>query len=69
MFADSINADIEQIANEFTKTESGSCFDQLSTHGWLLGVVITTVHPEPVEGGTPLGKATANRSSYRSYRP
>jgi len=41
---------LEQIANGFTKTDSGSCFDKLSTNGWILGVVIKTVHPEPVEG-------------------
>jgi len=41
---------LEQIANEFTKTESGPCFDKLSTNGWILGVAVKTVHPEPVEG-------------------
>ena len=44
------NGDLEQIANGFTKTESGSCFDKLSTNGWILGVAVKTVHPEPVEG-------------------
>jgi len=41
---------LEQITNGFTKTESGSCFDKLSTNGGILGVALKTVHPEPVEG-------------------
>jgi hypothetical protein len=41
---------LEQIAKGFTKTDSGPCFAKLSTNGWILGVAVKTVHPEPVEG-------------------